>query len=207
MPCFAFPNVPIHSMICCVCLFTVDARAPKATMFMLYHTVLKTSEDYTAALRSAWDLADQLNDYLHKNDDSSSSSSYRVFAYRSVSSQNDFKTIYLLRNVYLIFKTGYHVINISFLFYSIFYVFYEQYLTTVFDTAKALVISVSTVFCVLLLLSGFDVHSSLITLVMICMILVNLFGVMFWWDISFNAVALVNFIMVSHIILVILAKI
>ncbi|CAM1327847.1 NPC1 (predicted) [Pycnogonum litorale] len=131
---------------------------PAATMFMLYHTVLKTSDDYTEALRSAWNLADKLTDYLHKHDNDTSPS-YRVFAY------------------------------------SIFYVFYEQYLTSWPDTLRALVISVSTVFIVLFILSGFDLHSSSIILLTITLILVNLFGLMYWWNISLNAVALVNLIM------------
>ncbi|KAG1677102.1 NPC intracellular cholesterol transporter 1 [Nymphon striatum] len=131
---------------------------PEATMFMLYHTVLKNSTDFTNALISARKLENELTKYLHDTDEDANPK-YRVFAY------------------------------------SVFYVFYEQYLTTWPDTIKALGISVATVFCVIFLLSGFDIHSSIIILVIICMIIINLLGIMYWWSISLNAVALVNLIM------------
>ncbi|KAG1677106.1 NPC intracellular cholesterol transporter 1 [Nymphon striatum] len=136
--------------------YTVEK--PEATMFMLYHTVLKNSTDFTNALISARKLENELTKYLHDTDEDANPK-YRVFAY------------------------------------SVFYVFYEQYLTTWPDTIKALGISVATVFCVIFLLSGFDIHSSIIILVIICMIIINLLGIMYWWSISLNAVALVNLIM------------
>ncbi|KAG1677103.1 NPC intracellular cholesterol transporter 1 [Nymphon striatum] len=137
---------------------TVYLEKPEATMFMLYHTVLKNSTDFTNALISARKLENELTKYLHDTDEDANPK-YRVFAY------------------------------------SVFYVFYEQYLTTWPDTIKALGISVATVFCVIFLLSGFDIHSSIIILVIICMIIINLLGIMYWWSISLNAVALVNLIM------------
>lgn len=78
--------------------------------------------------------------------------------------------------------------------YSIFYVYYEQYLTMWADTGVSLGVSVASVFGVLLLLT-FDLASSIIVLVTIAMIVVDMMGMMFWWNISLNAVSLVNLVM------------
>ncbi|KAG0727530.1 NPC intracellular cholesterol transporter 1 [Chionoecetes opilio] len=78
--------------------------------------------------------------------------------------------------------------------YSIFYVYYEQYLTMWRDTGISLAISVSSVFAVTLLLT-FDISSSLIILATISMIAADMMGFMYWWNISLNAVSLVNLVM------------
>ena len=58
--------------------------------------------------------------------------------------------------------------------YSIFYVFYEQYLTMFEDTLRSLGISIGAVFIVTFILSGFDLMTSIVTILVIIMILVNL---------------------------------
>lgn len=79
--------------------------------------------------------------------------------------------------------------------YSVFYVFYEQYLTMWTDVLSSLGVSLATVFLVGVVLSGLEVLSSLVVLATIVMILVNLGGLMYWWDVSLNAVSLVNLVM------------
>lgn len=79
--------------------------------------------------------------------------------------------------------------------YSIFYVFYEQYLTMWEDTMQSLVISLGAIFIVTFILMGFDLISSVIIIITIFFILVNLIGVMYWWHITLNAVSLVNLVM------------
>uniref|UniRef100_A0A670Y8Z2 NPC intracellular cholesterol transporter 1 n=1 Tax=Pseudonaja textilis TaxID=8673 RepID=A0A670Y8Z2_PSETE len=79
--------------------------------------------------------------------------------------------------------------------YSLFYVFYEQYLTIVDDTIFNLGISLGSIFIVSMVLLGFDVWSAVIVSFTIAMILVNMFGVMWLWGISLNAVSLVNLVM------------
>ena len=79
--------------------------------------------------------------------------------------------------------------------YSIFYVFYEQYLTMWEDTLRSLGISLLAIFIVTYLLMGLDVRSSVIIVLIIVMILVNLGGMMYWWNITLNAVSLVNLVM------------
>lgn len=64
--------------------------------------------------------------------------------------------------------------------YSVFYVFYEQYLTMWHDTLKSLGISLSAIFVVTFFMMGLDLVSSVISLVVIIMILVNLGGMMYW---------------------------
>ncbi|XP_055643175.1 NPC intracellular cholesterol transporter 1 isoform X2 [Toxorhynchites rutilus septentrionalis] len=79
--------------------------------------------------------------------------------------------------------------------YSVFYVFYEQYLTMWPDTLKSMGISVLAIFIVTYLLMGFDIHSSLVVVITITMIVINIGGLMFHWNISLNAVSLVNLVM------------
>lgn len=79
--------------------------------------------------------------------------------------------------------------------YSVFYVFYEQYLTMWRDTLESLLVSLLAIFCVTFVLMGFDLASSAVILLVITMILVNMFGLMFWWEIQLNAISLVNLVM------------
>ncbi|CAG2064716.1 unnamed protein product [Timema podura] len=82
--------------------------------------------------------------------------------------------------------------------YSVFYVFYEQYLTIWSDAFYSLGLSLVAVFLVTLLLTGLNVFSSLIVLLLVTAIVTNLAGFMVWWSISLNAVSLVNLVMVSN---------
>uniref|UniRef100_A0A8C4F214 Niemann-Pick disease, type C1 n=1 Tax=Dicentrarchus labrax TaxID=13489 RepID=A0A8C4F214_DICLA len=82
-----------------------------------------------------------------------------------------------------------------FLLCSVFYVFYEQYLTIAYDTALNLSVSLASIFVVTTVLLGFELWSAVIVSLTIAMILVNMFGVMWLWNISLNAVSLVNLVM------------
>lgn len=79
--------------------------------------------------------------------------------------------------------------------YSIFYVFYEQYLTIVNDTIKQLAISIFAVGLMTFFMLGCDITAALIVVFTLCMLLIDMFGVMYLWDISLNAVSLVNLVM------------
>lgn len=76
-------------------------------------------------------------------------------------------------------------------------VFYEQYLTMWPDTIKSLSISIFAIFIVTYLFLGLDIYSALIVALTILMIIIDLMGMMRWWDISLNAVSLVNLVVVS----------
>lgn len=79
--------------------------------------------------------------------------------------------------------------------YSVFYVFYEQYLTMWPDTLGTLGLSVAAIFVVTFLLMGLDICSALVVIITIVMIVTNLLGLMYWWNISLNAVSRVNLVM------------
>ena len=86
--------------------------------------------------------------------------------------------------------------NFSIFPYSIFYVYYEQYLTIWQDTAINLSVALIAIFIVTFTFMGFDIISSLIIISTILSIIINLMGLMYWWSISLNAVSLVNLVMV-----------
>ena len=79
--------------------------------------------------------------------------------------------------------------------YSVFYVFYEQYLTMWQDTLTSLAISITAIFLVTFIFMGFDIVSSLINLIIIILIVLNMGGLMYWWNITLNAISLVNLVM------------
>ncbi|XP_058815387.1 NPC intracellular cholesterol transporter 1 homolog 1b [Topomyia yanbarensis] len=92
--------------------------------------------------------------------------------------------------------------------YSVFYVFYEQYLTIWEDALLSLGLSLAAVFVVTFLVTGLDIVFSLIVLLMVFLILLNMGGFMWLWGITLNAVSLVNLVMcvgigvefISHIV-------
>ncbi|CAG0894761.1 unnamed protein product [Darwinula stevensoni] len=79
--------------------------------------------------------------------------------------------------------------------YSVFYVFYEQYLTMWPDVLRSLGISLIAIFVVTFVLLGLDLHSAIMIVITIVMILINIGAVMYLWNITLNAVALVNLVM------------
>lgn len=78
-------------------------------------------------------------------------------------------------------------------------VFYEQYLTMWRDTTKSLLFSILAIFVVMYLFLGLDLYSATIIAFTIVMIMINLMGLMYWWNISLNAVSLVNLVVVSFV--------
>ncbi|KAJ8964878.1 hypothetical protein NQ314_004560 [Rhamnusium bicolor] len=79
--------------------------------------------------------------------------------------------------------------------YSVFYVFYEQYLTIWKDALESLGYSLILVLVITFILTGFNVFSSLVITATVTMIIVNMMGLMWLWDITLNAVSLVNLVM------------
>ena len=78
--------------------------------------------------------------------------------------------------------------------YSVFYVFYEQYLDIIQQSAFQLAICAGCVFVIIFLLIGLDVIASLFVLANVLLILVTMGGVMYIWNITLNAVSLVNLV-------------
>lgn len=65
------------------------------------------------------------------------------------------------------------------------------------DTLGSLGLSVAAIFVVTFLLMGLDICSALVVIITIALIVTNLLGLMYWWNISLNAVSRVNLVMVS----------
>ncbi|XP_037939009.1 NPC intracellular cholesterol transporter 1 homolog 1b-like [Teleopsis dalmanni] len=92
--------------------------------------------------------------------------------------------------------------------YCVFFIFYEQYLTIWDDALFSLSISLAAIFLVTFLITGFDIISSLMVTFMVLIILINMGGMMWAWNITLNAVSLVNLVVcvgigvefVAHII-------
>lgn len=78
--------------------------------------------------------------------------------------------------------------------YSIFYVFYEQYLTIWGDTLFSIGLSLLAVFVVTFIVTGFDIISAIMVLLMVFLITLNMGGLMYLWNISLNAISLVNLV-------------
>merc|ERR1712223_1132949 len=64
--------------------------------------------------------------------------------------------------------------------YSVFYVFYEQYLTMWRDTLQSLGVSLLAIFIVTFFLMGLDLRSAIVVIIIISMILVDMGGLMYW---------------------------
>lgn len=85
-------------------------------------------------------------------------------------------------------------------FISVFYVFYEQYLTIWKVCIQHLTLSLVMVTFVMWTFTNFKKSSAFVLLVVNTMIIINLLAFMYYWEISLNAISLVNMVMVSTII-------
>ncbi|XP_046615474.1 NPC intracellular cholesterol transporter 1 homolog 1b-like [Neodiprion virginianus] len=83
--------------------------------------------------------------------------------------------------------------------YSVFYVFYEQYLTIWTEALTSLSLSVVVIFCATFILTGLSLFSAFVVALNVVMIVINLGGLMYWWSISLNAVSLVNLVVAMGI--------
>lgn len=75
------------------------------------------------------------------------------------------------------------------------YVFYEQYLTIWQQAIRNLSISMVTIFVVSYLLLGCDLYISMVILGTIASIIIDLMGLMYFWNVQMNAISLVNLVM------------
>ncbi|KAL0979152.1 hypothetical protein UPYG_G00181390 [Umbra pygmaea] len=127
-----------------------------ATRFMAYHTALTNSQEFTAALKTARELAHNITLSMRKVP--GTSPDFEVFPY------------------------------------TLTYVFYEQYLTIVYEGLFNISMCLLPTFVVCCLLLGMDLRSGALNLLTIIMITVDTVGVMTLWGIDYNAVALINLV-------------
>lgn len=85
---------------------------------------------------------------------------------------------------------------IDYLFFSVTYVYYEQYLTIVNEGVFNIAMCLLPTFIVCCILLGMDLRSGFLNLLTIVMITVDTVGVMTLWGIDFNAVSLINLVTV-----------
>ncbi|KAM6156387.1 NPC1-like intracellular cholesterol transporter 1 [Erethizon dorsatum] len=78
--------------------------------------------------------------------------------------------------------------------YTISNVFYQQYLTVLPEGIFTLALCFLPTFAVSYFLLGLDMRSGLLNLLVIIMILVDTIGLMAMWDITYNAVSLINLV-------------
>lgn len=78
--------------------------------------------------------------------------------------------------------------------YSVFYVFFEQYLTMWNDTFKSIGFSLLAAFLIMLILSGFNFITTFAVTFTVILVVINMMGLMYIWNIPLNAVSCVNLI-------------
>ena len=78
---------------------------------------------------------------------------------------------------------------------SVFYVFYEQYLSIVRNTVFNLLVSLASIFVITIFLLGFDIWTAAVIVWTIGMIIASMFCLMYFWSVSLNALSLVNLVM------------
>lgn len=83
--------------------------------------------------------------------------------------------------------------------YSFFYVFYEQYLTITHDSIVNILSALAAIFIVTFVFLSFNLIVSVVVVLTIVSIMLNLMGLMYFWNISLNAVSLVNLVMVRFV--------
>ena len=96
------------------------------------------------------------------------------------------------------FNTQYADQGVSVFPYSVFYVFFEQYLDIAQQTVLGVGISMGVVFLMSFIILGDALTSFLVTTTTL-MIVVDLAGCMYLWGISLNAISLVNLLMAAGI--------
>jgi len=137
-----------------------------ATFYMAYHTVGVTSADFIEALRHGNLIAENVTRSMRER----------------AKERNPNITKEALEDVEVFA-------------YSVFYVFYDQYITIWRDGLMNLSVSVLAIFLVTIVLLGFDFYTGFIITLTIGMIIVNMFAAMFLLGIELNAVSLVNLVM------------
>lgn len=140
-----------------------------ATFFMAYHTTGVTSNDFINSLRNANDISKNITNMLRNN-------------------------ILLSQNM-----TSEQVNKIEVFAYSVFYVYYEQYLTIWKDGLINLTVSIIAIYIITTILLGLDFHSSTLVTITLLMMTIDLFGCMYIFNIQLNAISLVNIVMVRYL--------
>ena len=151
---------------------------------MAYHSVLATSDDFVSAMLAAHQIAQVITDMLN----SPNHHQTLVNGTNHIGSNESNHTSN---------KINKHHRKYQVFPYSIFYVFYEQYISIWRDATLQLISTLLAVFACTFLLLSFDLYTSLIVTLVIAIIIIDMVGVMVIWNIELNAISLVNLVIVS----------
>lgn len=151
---------------------------------MAYHTPLTNSQEFTAALMKARELAHNIT--LAMTRMNGTHPDFEVFPYT-----------YVDGGLWCPAQSPDTFITWSPPPPRVTNVFYEQYLTIVPEGLVIISLCLLPTFVVCCLLLGLDLRSGLLNLLTIVMITVDTVGVMTLWGIDYNAVALINLVTVS----------
>ena len=179
---------------CSSCLnITQEGQRPTPNDFNKYITwFLKDNPDAKCAKGGHAAYANAVTLDLNKSEEVVKSSYFMTYHTVSVTSPEFISNLKYAREIA---KNLTKTLNHDVFAYSVFYVFYEQYLTVVNDAWKDLLISLGAIFMVTVLLMGFNVGLAACIAITVAMIIVNLMGLMQVWKIPLNAVSLVNLVM------------
>lgn len=124
------------------------------------------------------------SEYIH-------STRFRSFN-RNLATQSDF--ISGLKNGYALTDSAHKDLGLNVIPYSVYYIFFEQYLYIERVAAMCIGLALAAVFVVTLILLG-NVLASFMIVLVVFIIEVDLLGVMAIWNINLNAVSVVNLVM------------
>jgi len=113
----------------------------------------------------------------------------------SVDSSGFIKSLEWGRKISEIVNEKWKAHNVEVFAYSVFYVFYEQYLTVVSLAALDIGLCIAAIYCISFVLLGFDFYAAFLIDLTILFIIIDMFGLMYLWNIPLNAVSLVNLVM------------
>lgn len=171
-----------------------DIGRPNATIFMKYFPTWLTTKcnPQCGSCGSVFAMDIKLDEkqptsspkYIH-------STRFRSF-HRNLATQAEF--ISGLKGGYKITEDAHKKLGLNIIPYSVFYIFFEQYLYIERVAAMCIGLALAAVFVVTLVLLG-NVLASFMIVLMVFIIELDLLGVMTLWSINLNAVSVVNLVM------------
>ncbi|KAI5756160.1 hypothetical protein M8J77_022626 [Diaphorina citri] len=140
-----------------------------------------------------------VNIYEHNNKTQVGASHFQAFHTVLKSSKDYYSALLqarsLAENITQVLQHKLNTTDVTVFPYSVFYVFFEQYLTSWKDMLSSLGISLLAIFLVSLVLMAFNLSAACIIVLTISMTIINITGFMYWWGISLNALSTVNLVM------------
>lgn len=167
---------------------------PSETIFMKYFSYWLTTNcsAICGSCGSVFTMDIKLDDSKPKNSSQYIyASRFRGF-HRDLSTQKDF--ISGVNAAYDLTNSLKQNLGLDIFPYSVFYIFFEQYLYIEWVAFLCVGLALAAVFLVTLLLLG-NVWASFIIVIVVSMIEIDLLGVMALWQINLNAVSVVNLVM------------